>query len=307
MRAVLLCVLAGSFLVAATVNYSYDTAGRLVKVDYGNGTVIAYFYDKAGNLTSRQVQASGPIITSVNTAGAGPDIAQNDWIEIKGSNLVPPTTPAGGTDWSNAPELASGQLPAELGGVSVTVNGKAAYVYFYCSAVTSTICASDQIDVLTPLDDTLGQVSVVVTNGTVSIPPFTVNKRAIVPSFLLLSPKGYIAARHADGSLLGPTSLYPGLSTPAQPNEPVMLYGVGFGLPATPIVNGSAAQSGALVPLPVCTVGGTPAPLSFAGLVGPGVYQFNLTVPANAASGDNPIACTYNGAATPSGDLLAVQ
>ena len=37
----------------AAVNYSYDDAGRLVTVDYGNGTTITYTYDKAGNLVSK--------------------------------------------------------------------------------------------------------------------------------------------------------------------------------------------------------------------------------------------------------------
>jgi uncharacterized protein (TIGR03437 family) len=62
-----------------------------------------------------------------------PLIAQNDWIEIKGSNLVPANTPAGGVVWSNAPDFAQGRMPTEINGVSVTVNGRPAYVYFFCS------------------------------------------------------------------------------------------------------------------------------------------------------------------------------
>jgi uncharacterized protein (TIGR03437 family) len=46
--------------------------------------------------------------------------------------------------------------------------------------------------------------------------------------------------------------------------------------------------------------------LSFAGLISPGLYQFNITVPA-AASGDNPIGCAYNGVSTPSGEMITVQ
>jgi uncharacterized protein (TIGR03437 family) len=87
----------------------------------------------------------------------------------------------------------------------------------------------------------------------------------------------------------------------------VVLYTVGFGLPSTTLVNGSSTQSGSLPVLPVCTVGGTPASLSFAGLISPGLYQLNLTVPASAANGDNLIACIYNGFSTPVGDLITVQ
>jgi uncharacterized protein (TIGR03437 family) len=86
----------------------------------------------------------------------------------------------------------------------------------------------------------------------------------------------------------------------------VVVYGVGFGLPGTAIVNGSSTQSGALSTLPACQIGGATAPLSFAGLISPGLYQFNMTVPV-AASGDNPIGCTYSGASTPAGDLITVQ
>jgi uncharacterized protein (TIGR03437 family) len=58
---------------------------------------------------------------------------------------------------------------------------------------------------------------------------------------------------------------------------------------------------------PVCTVGGNPAAIAFAGLSAPGLYQMNLIVPAGAASGDNLVTCTYGGYATPPGDLIAVQ
>ena len=291
----------------ASVSYTYDAAGRLIKVDYGNGTVIAYSYDKAGNMLSRQVQNSGPAITSVNTSGAGPVIAQNTWIEIKGMGLAPANTPAAGVTWSNAPSFATGSLPTQLGGVSVKVNGQSAFVYFYCSAVTSTICTSDQINVLTPLDATIGQASVVVSNNGASSQPFMVAMKSLAPSFLLFSAKGYVVATHADNSLIGPTTLFPGLSTPAQGGEPIIVYGVGWGLPTTQIVNGSSSQSGPLASLPVCTIGGKNAPLSFAGLISPGLYQFNISVPAGAASGDNPISCTYGGASTPATDLIALQ
>src|SRR5260370_26152880 len=44
-------------LLADTVKYSYDDAGRLTGVDYGNGKSIAYTYDSAGNLLTRAVTA----------------------------------------------------------------------------------------------------------------------------------------------------------------------------------------------------------------------------------------------------------
>src|ERR1035438_4118758 len=114
-------------------------------------------------------------------------------------------------------------MPTNLDGVSVTVNGKAAFVYFYCSAVTSTVCATDQIDVLTPLDNTTGPAQVVVTSGATVSTTFTVNMKAVVPTFLLFNASGPVVATHSDYSLLGATTLYPGASTPAKPGEAVVL------------------------------------------------------------------------------------
>src|SRR5438132_6595216 len=51
---VLACVLP---VAADTVHYTYDDAGRLTMVDYGNGKTIAYTFDQAGNLLSRVVSA----------------------------------------------------------------------------------------------------------------------------------------------------------------------------------------------------------------------------------------------------------
>jgi len=59
----ILCFLFLSTLALAAVTYSYDPAGRLSKVDYGNGLVISYTYDSAGNLLSRTSQ--GGIVTGV--------------------------------------------------------------------------------------------------------------------------------------------------------------------------------------------------------------------------------------------------
>jgi uncharacterized protein (TIGR03437 family) len=263
--------------------------------------------DVSGIATQIMVQ-TGPSISSVVTADgtAGTGIAQNTWTVIKGTNLVPATAPAAGVDWSSAPSFASGQMPTSIGNVSVTVDGKPAYIYFYCSAVTSSVCSSDQINILTPLDSGSGMVDVVVANNGVSSAPFSKSLNRISPAFLLFGAGPYVAATHANGSLLGPASLYPGASTPAKVGEQVVVYGVGFGLPGSAIVNGSSTQSGSLPVLPVCQIGGVAAALSFAGLISPGLYQFNVTVP-NVASGDNAIGCTYGGASTPAGGVITVQ
>lgn len=53
-----LALAAGVLLADETC--TYDAAGRLLSVDYGNGIVITYTYDKAGNLTSQTMTVAAP-------------------------------------------------------------------------------------------------------------------------------------------------------------------------------------------------------------------------------------------------------
>lgn len=264
------------------VGLALDSRGNLYIADNINGRVREVFTQ------------TGPLTTSVDMASGTADIAQNGWIEIRGGNLASSTT-----TWNNAPDFASGKLPTQLGGVSVTVNGKPAFVYFV---------SPTQINVLTPLDGTTGSVAVVVTTSGTSAPPFQVNIRPVAPAFALAGATRNIAARHADGSLVGPAQLStPGFAfSPAKPGETIMLYGFGFGLPSAALENGSSSQSGALPVLPVIQVGGVQAVVGFAGVVSPGLYQFNVTVPSTASDGDNLLTCTFNGSATLAGALIAV-
>jgi YD repeat-containing protein len=51
-------LLASACPAQSHVSYSYDAAGRLAQVDYGNGQTITYTYDKAGNLMNVQQTAA---------------------------------------------------------------------------------------------------------------------------------------------------------------------------------------------------------------------------------------------------------
>jgi uncharacterized protein (TIGR03437 family) len=237
-----------------------------------------------------------PFITSIDTAGGFPDIAQNSWTEIKGANLGPAT----GVTWSNAPDFASGRMPTQLNNFSVTVNGKSAYMYYV---------SSTQINVLTPLDNTLGPVEVVVSDGTTSSLAFTANLRPAAPSFLLLGATQYDAATHLNSSLVGPVAIsVPGYSfTPAQAGETIELYSTGFGLPVTTLTPGSSMQYGSLPTLPTVQIGGAPATVGFAYVISPGLYQLDVVVPAGAVSGDNSLTVSYGGFTSALGILIAIQ
>jgi uncharacterized protein (TIGR03437 family) len=163
-----------------------------------------------------------------------------------------------------------------------------------------------QVNILTPPDALTGSVQVQLTNVATSSPAVTVQAQQYSPSFFVFDGS-HVTGTHLDGSLLGPTTLYPGLSTPAKPGETVILYANGFGPTSMPIVSGSVAQSGSLPTLPVVRIGGSAATVQFAGLVSPGLYQFNVVVPAGAQDGDNPLTATYSGSSLQPGVLLAVQ
>jgi uncharacterized protein (TIGR03437 family) len=236
-----------------------------------------------------------PTITLVvNAEGGVPTIAPNTWVEINGSNLAPP----GDSRIWGAPDFVNGQMPTNLDGVSATVNGKPAYVYYI---------SPTQVNILTPPDSISGSVPTQVTNNGASSATFMVQAQAEAPSFFVFNGGHYIAATHANGSYIGPTTLYPGLTTPAQPGETIVAYANGFGPTSTPIMTGSETQSGTLAQLPDITIGGVPATVAFAGLVAPGEFQFNVVVPPSLGNGDQPVTAMYNGLTTQAGTLITVH
>jgi uncharacterized protein (TIGR03437 family) len=236
--------------------------------------------------------SSTPTITLVqNAEGGGANIAPNTWVTLKGSNLAP----AGDSRIWQASDFVNNQMPTQLDGVSVTLNGEKAFVYYI---------SPTQINILTPPDLVAGPVQLQVATSAGSSASFAAQAQAESPSFFIFGAGPYVAATHGDGSLLGPSSLYPGQTTPAQPGETIVLYANGFGPTSTPVVSGSETQSGSLNPLPVITIGGTPATVQFAGLISPGLFQFNVVVPASTPAGDNALTATYNGLSTQAGVLV---
>jgi uncharacterized protein (TIGR03437 family) len=245
--------------------------------------------------------APDPLITATpaiagvaNAEGGVATIAPNTWVTIVGSNLSPP----GDTRiWGNS-DFVGGQLPTSLDGLSVTVNGMPAYVYYI---------SPTQMNILTPPNPMAGSVPVQVSDNGVISANFMVQAQAESPSFFVFGGGPYIAAIHANGSYIGPSSLYPGLTTPAKPGETIVMYANGFGSTSTPVVSGSETQSGTLSPMPAITIGGVAATVTFAGLVSPGEFQFNVVVPLSLGDGDQATVAMYNGLTTQAGTQITVQ
>lgn len=236
--------------------------------------------------------ASGGVM---NGASYQPQIAAATWVTIHGTNLAASTR-----IWQSS-DLASNRLPTALDGVSVNINGKSAYMY-YVSPI--------QLNVLAPDDAQTGTVNVEVVTPAGKSGSVTIDKRSVSPALFLFDAGGhkYIAAVLADGTYVGPSNLFPGLSTrPVRPGDVVLLFGTGFG-PTNP-----AQPSDILVskPAPLAsnvtiTVGNVSAPVAFAGLVSSGLYQFNVTIP-DVPDGEQPVVAQISGTQSPFGAYIAVQ
>jgi uncharacterized protein (TIGR03437 family) len=214
----------------------------------------------------------------VNAASYQASIASGSWITIVGDNLAATTR-----SWAST-EIVNGALPTALDGVSVTVNGKPAYVAYI---------SPTQINAIAPDDTAIGPVEVrVAVNGQTSAAA-TATINTVTPSFFTFDGK-YVAT----------------LNTPAKPGETVVLYANGLGVTNPAVAANRITETLAPVTAPVTvTIGGQPATVAFAGLVAPfaRLYQVNVQVPAGLAAGDHAVVIQTGGVSSPSGVVLTVQ
>ncbi len=221
----------------------------------------------------------------VNGANAQGGIAPNTWITIQGPNLAETTA-----TWDTQ-NLVNGELPTELDGVSVWINGIQAPVNYV---------SPTQVNLLTSTTLATGSATVQLINNGLMSSTVQIQVQAVAPAFFLGSDGKHVMATHADGSAVTTKS-------PAAPGETIWLYGTGFG-PTTP-----AAPNGILITtslpivnMPVVTIGGTVAQVSSAELTSAGVYQIAAAVPANAPSGDVAVTAQVSGVTSPTA-LIPVQ
>ncbi len=227
---------------------------------------------------------------------AAPVIQSGSWVSIYGTGLATSTA------------VWTGNFPTTLGGVTVTINNKKAYLW----AVTPT-----QINLQAPDDTTTGSVNVAVTSGGKTLTS-TVTLAQYGPSLSLFPGSSYASCviltsnkRGAYGGgtydLAAPVGKFSFATRPVKVGETIELFGVGFG-PTNPSVAAGKAFSGAAPtanPVSI-TIGGVAAQVLFAGITGAGMYQFNVVVP-NVSSGDQALIATVSGNSTPAGVMLTIQ
>jgi uncharacterized protein (TIGR03437 family) len=233
----------------------------------------------------------------VNGASFEAGIAPGSWVTIQGTNLAR-TNP--GRTW-RSDEIVNGNLPTVLDGVSVTINGKPAYVYYI---------SPTQVNVQAPSDTTQGPVNIIVTNNGISSAPATAQLQTLSPAFFLYGGGSYaIATRYPDNARVGNPNKIPD-TVAAQPGDVLILWGTGFGptdptTPAGVVVNSAAtAQT-----LPAVTVGGVAVNVIGTALSpgSAGLYQVAIQLPASLPAGDVTVQASSGGLQSPSNVKINVR
>jgi uncharacterized protein (TIGR03437 family) len=270
-------------------------------------------------LTVACTNTTPPVITSVVSAsgyGGYPYFTSGSWLEIKGTNLADPAYPrlsaaVNPGQWTAA-DFNGSNAPATLDGVSASINGQPASVYYI---------STGQLNVQAPADTTIGNVPVTVTNCNATSSPVMIPRRALAPGFL--APSNYqaggtlyaVATFQSDGAYVLSTATAAAFGVngrPAKPGDGIVLYGIGFGDVTPTILPGLIVGSANTLVNPVTISFGTTAvktPYVYQGLAGGfvGLYEFYINVPTGLANGDYKINVTQNGTTVPQTMSLTVH
>jgi len=285
--------------VAIATNVTGVGDGAVTIVDTSTNTVVdTVTVGSTPSGVAFTTGSSAPVAPAISKGGIVPNTAQpGEWVTIYGTNLA------------NGTALWTGNFPTSLGGTSVTIDGKPAYLSYV---------SPGQINLQVPDDAATGLVPVQVTttggNGSSSVtlaefgPEFFLLDATHVAG-VILRPDGSGAYGGGSYDILGPTGTSLGYKTvAAKPGDVVELFGNGFGptsppVPAGHVFNGAAATTN---PVTLKINGMSVAP-SFTGLSGAGLYQFNLTIPSGLGTGDVSLQAAVGGVRTPSGSVISLQ
>ena len=233
-----------------------------------------------------QVRTESPVLTSF---GGKAGFSSNTYVEVYGQNFSTISRLWAGSDFSGV------NAPTSLDGISVTVNGKPAFIYYV---------SPNQININTPEDTATGPVALVVktplgTSNTVMVPRARLSPTLqTVPQFLI-DGKQYVVALTPDfTTFIGREGMLAGVAfKPAKPGDTIAIYALGCGPTSPPTQAGVVAAQGSALALPYeLRIGGAVAQVNFAGVVGAtiGLYQFNVVVPF-VPPGDQAISLTVDG------------
>ncbi|HUS08345.1 MAG TPA: SBBP repeat-containing protein [Bryobacteraceae bacterium] len=231
----------------------------------------------------------------VNGASFQPGISPNSWATMQGCVFASTVE-----TWDKF--IVDRRLPVTLGGVSVNIGGKPAFLYYV---------SPDQINLVVP-DVEPGPVQVSVTTASGRREQFMATISAYSPAFFLWPANQPVATRQ-DFSFAAKANTFSGAATvPAKPGEVVILWGTGFGPTAPPAPIGvqlPTDRTFSTSTLPVVSINNIPATV-FGAALAPGfvaLYQVAIQVPASLPDGDWPVRATVAGAASQAGAVLSVR
>jgi beta-glucosidase len=227
---------------------------------------------------------------AVDAAGFTEPLLRGSWASVFGTSLA--TTTRG---WTLA-DFAGNAMPVSLDGTRVQVDGVDAPVWYISPA---------QVNFQVPEGVTLGAGVLQAFTPSGPSQPIAVTIGEAQPAFFFvaLGGRNWLRAQHADYSPIGTPA-------PARPGETIVLWGSGFGQTAPPIAPGllQAAPAPLADPAGVTvTIGGETAQVQYAGMTIAGVYQINVTVPADLADGIYEVAAMADGQPTTVTTVLPVQ
>jgi uncharacterized protein (TIGR03437 family) len=258
----------------------------------GRADVLAFNPSRGGGASNSLTFAIGPAPASISTAFVsaafplgGNALAPRSIASIYGTNLAPAVASA-----DVAPPL-----PFALSGTRLTLAGNPVPLFFI---------SPGQINFQVPFIPVSGttQVPLVITQGTFST-TVTVTLRPFAPGLFTTNSQGSGQAATiiaSSGVLAAPAGAFPD-SRPAKKGEAVSIYCTGLGDVRNRPGLGSPSPAGPLattIATPLVTIGGARAAILFSGLAPGfvGLYQVNVTVPADAGSGDAvPISLSIGG------------
>lgn len=263
----------------------------------GSGTVTLYAAANCGpgdpptpsptNVYTTKISLTqatgGPTISGVYDAeSARAAFTSGQWVAIYGSGLSNTTRFWGDSDFTGGTSPGS-PLPTKIDGVSVTIGGQPASVYFV---------SPTQLNVLAPSNLVLGATQVVVTNNGASSAAFSGTVVSSSPSFFYYPAGGslYPLAAHLDGTLVGDPAVLSN-SRKAQPGETLEFFANGI----------AAAQGGIIVPVTQfpqqvsIRAGSAALTTSPSFLVSAGEFQVNGTLPTSLAAGNYTLTMSVEG------------
>lgn len=268
-----------SFTESVTISFSAFSS---------NDTVMFTGYSLLATLASAGPSIIADATGVINGGSYQPgQVVSGSWVAIKGSGF---TDPGVTMDWSNS-DFSKG-LPTSLNGVQVLFNGQPGAIWYLVDGVPQ------QINVQAPANLS-GNVTVQVVRNNVASNVVTTTAVPVAPGIFSYTLDGgltfFPSAVFGDRTPLGDPAIFPGARR-AKAGDTVVMFANSL----APSPAGVVSVSGPTQPVTI-TIGQTTFAADFSGLVAPGEFQINFTVPALGTSGNLPITIQIDGQSSQTG------